>query len=324
MATYIRSDGWVKTAQGPAVPGAQIYVCTQPANLVLPPTPLANIYADALGTIPITQPILTDGFGHYDFYVAPGTYTLLVGLGGILQQVYIDQNVGGTASLTLLQTNGVNNTSQTILNLIAGTNVSLVADGAGGVTINAVLNATTFINPPAWWMSGDGSNYSFTASNGTFGATGTANQVRFWMVRIPYNIVIKNYSLWVSTAVAASVSGFAVYNATGTLKYASWDNINTATGNAKSLTLSTPITLSPGIYLFACATSTASTVSSQSGYQEQGIVEASQPWNVITPRSGVASNPMVAGVMPATLGTLSTTNPTIAANAVIPCICMEP
>src|SRR3954462_7934184 len=128
MATYIRSDGWVKTAQGPAVPGAEIFVCTQPANLVLPPTPLANIYSDSAGTIPITQPILTDGFGHYDFYILPGTYTLLVGLGGVLQQVYIDQNVGGTAGSTLLQTNNVNNPLQTVLNLISGSGVNLIAD----------------------------------------------------------------------------------------------------------------------------------------------------------------------------------------------------
>lgn len=42
---------------------------------------------------------------------------------------------GGGNSITL-QTNGVNNSDQTLLNLIAGTNITLTPDGAGGVTID--------------------------------------------------------------------------------------------------------------------------------------------------------------------------------------------
>ena len=40
-----------------------------------------------------------------------------------------------------LETNGVANTLQSLLNLIAGANVTLTADGAGGVTIAATVNA---------------------------------------------------------------------------------------------------------------------------------------------------------------------------------------
>lgn len=95
MPTYFRSDGWVKAVTGQAVPGAQVYVATQPANTTfLPPTPAASIFSDPDGLVPITQPILTDGFGHYDFYVLPGTYTVVIGLGGVIQQVYPDQSIG--------------------------------------------------------------------------------------------------------------------------------------------------------------------------------------------------------------------------------------
>ncbi len=52
------------------------------------------IYSDPNGLVPITQPILTDGFGHYDFYVLPGTYTVVVGLNGQVSQVYPDQSIG--------------------------------------------------------------------------------------------------------------------------------------------------------------------------------------------------------------------------------------
>jgi len=95
MATqFFRNDGWVKSQQGVAVPGAQIYVCSQPANSTVPPTPLAAIYSDNAGLSPITQPIITDGFGHYDFYALSGLYTVIVALGGTIQQTYTDQLVG--------------------------------------------------------------------------------------------------------------------------------------------------------------------------------------------------------------------------------------
>ncbi len=52
----------------------------------------------------------------------------------------VDNGSGGvtiSSSTPTLRTNGTNNTSQSILNLIAGANVSLSANGSGGVTINS-------------------------------------------------------------------------------------------------------------------------------------------------------------------------------------------
>lgn len=101
--TFFRSDGWVKTTLGPAVPGAQIYVCNQPTDTSdVPPTNLAVIYSDNQGLMPITQPILTDGFGHYDFYAVSGTYTVVVVFGGTVQQVYPDQTLGAVIASGLL------------------------------------------------------------------------------------------------------------------------------------------------------------------------------------------------------------------------------
>jgi hypothetical protein len=47
---------------------------------------------------------------------------------------------GSPAEVILLQTNGVDNPLQNILNLIAGSNITLVADNFGGVTISASEN----------------------------------------------------------------------------------------------------------------------------------------------------------------------------------------
>src|ERR1700689_940438 len=122
MATYFRNDGWVKSSLGPAIPGAQIYVCTQPANVTPPtavrngpvtgafvPSPLAFIFSDPNGLVPIAQPLISDGFGHYDFYTLPGVYTVVIANGAIIQQVYTDQSIGNVGT-------GTSNTS----GLIAG------------------------------------------------------------------------------------------------------------------------------------------------------------------------------------------------------------
>ena len=96
---YFRRDVWVKNQQGQAIPGAQVFLCQQPAN-VWPtlregtPSPLQLTYSDPLGQVPLPQPVLTDGFGWAAVYALPGLYTLLVYLGGKLMQQYTDQLLG--------------------------------------------------------------------------------------------------------------------------------------------------------------------------------------------------------------------------------------
>src|ERR1035437_5964437 len=152
MNNYYLSDGWVKAVQGPAIPGAQIYVCLQPANVTPPitpprtlpvpwvgPNPQALIYSDA-GVTPIVQPIITDGFGHYDFYALPGLYTVVIMYNGKVQQVYVDQSIGnvGTNAGTsiLFATNGTPNFNQTLQNLVQGAGITLATDNFGNTVIS--------------------------------------------------------------------------------------------------------------------------------------------------------------------------------------------
>lgn len=141
VPSFFRMDGWIKSSVGPSVPGAQIYVCQQPANVdTVPPTPLQDIFSDPNGLVPITQPILTDGFGHYDFYVAPGTYTLLVASSGITQQVYTDQTIGlagGGVAGTTLTLNG--STLSSSVNIINSTNIEWADNGDGTIEADLAL-----------------------------------------------------------------------------------------------------------------------------------------------------------------------------------------
>jgi hypothetical protein len=104
MSTF-RFDGIVINAIGEAVPGAEVYVCTQPATTsVIPPSPMASLFTDSTGTVPLANPVTVDGNGNYFFYVATGTYTLVYfdPFNRIPTQVFPDQAVltpgGGTVT----------------------------------------------------------------------------------------------------------------------------------------------------------------------------------------------------------------------------------
>lgn len=252
-------------------------------------------------------------------------YNLVAGTGTTLAD-------NGTGNITVtstgagiaLKTNGVLNTSQSIENLIAGDGVTLVADSGGGTTITA-SGTTAFESSPAWWGSGDGSPYAWSNSvNGSFG-TGTANQVKFWMIRIPYAIKVTRMDLRVLTGFAATLGGYAIYSSDGTTKFFSWDSIDTTTSiTNRTITLGSPVILSPGVYIAACATSGsgASNPLTESGYATGGSSEPSRAWNIGgVIRSGTCSNSMSAGTMPSTLGTLSLS---AFIGTAVPLITMEP
>jgi hypothetical protein len=156
LAAYFRYDAWASNPVGPAVIGGQVFVCSQPVQSSPTtlangnPSPLATTYADPLGASALIQPVITDGFGHADFYVAAGTYTVLVYWSGVLQLVLPDQVIGasGVGSIQF-ETNGFLNTSQSVENLIAGLNISLTADSFGGTTIASTLPLLTDGTPNA-------------------------------------------------------------------------------------------------------------------------------------------------------------------------------
>ena len=88
----------MRNAIGQAIPGVEVYVCTQPLTSgpgVIPPTPLATLYADAAGATPLANPVITDGNGNGFFYTATGTYTVVYfdPFNRIVTQFFPDQRV---------------------------------------------------------------------------------------------------------------------------------------------------------------------------------------------------------------------------------------
>lgn len=317
---FYRYDTWVKSAIGPAIPGAQIYVCTQPANSdAAPPTPLAAIYSDSGGLVPITQPIITDGFGHADFYVLPGLYTLVVALGGIIQQVYPDQSMGGVgtaggggggeAGTLLLETNGVANASQSVLNLESTDgSLTITSDADGNIDIQGAPVAS------ADFMLGAG-NFSIAAIPNVTSQqfTDTALRVYFARFNSPFSVDFSKMDfVGGSNLGPGSDVVVGVYDSTGTtLLWSSGPiHIPNVSNTNFSTSLSPHLILDPGSYLLVWTANDngngnvtgwdTATFTFHSGGTDQNIVNQ----NRVT--FGYGSNPATSGpTLPASLGTLN-------------------
>lgn len=205
MATFLRRDDWVTDAMGNALSGTQVYVCSQPATTTsIPPSPLVQLYSDPAGAFPITQPVLTDGYGHAAYYVTPGTYTVVYYSPQILEQVLPDQTIGaGNVAFPITIAEGGTNATtaaQALINLGAaasGTNADITSMVAIGTPGGA--STTTTFNSSGWQFGGPG----------TFGPSG------------PNAAYVGNRS-WtgsgytgVAMAVQASTGGFSLMGTTG-------------------------------------------------------------------------------------------------------------
>lgn len=209
MATFYRIQEWIKSVTGQALPGVQVYICNQPATTTgNPPSPLATIYADSMGVTPLSQPLISDGFGFVFGYVAPGLYTVVVASGLPSQQVYEDQNIAeagvlvgfpllvtaptpgqvlewdGTewvnASLPAggpsIEINGTPAADQTELNFTDTATVTWTSGADGSVSANAVASALStsglFRKFRYWLPAPNNPGTGGSIGVGTSGATG--------------------------------------------------------------------------------------------------------------------------------------------------------
>jgi hypothetical protein len=305
---------------------------------------LAFIFSDVNGLVPITQPIITDGFGHYDFYAAQGLYTLVVGLGGVISQVYPDQNIGaqggGSAGQTLiaganitiignvisavippggvtLQTNGVNNTLQSKLNLQDTASVTWSSDAFGGVTATAAGGSSFSASGSGilWGSSGLGTSLSGGAA---FGAVD--DQILFALMILTNSWTIRRIVTKVQTGTGNAGDRFnvGIYSADGSTKIVDIGPTSCASGATTHELAITPVVIPAGTYLFVSTRSGGLGGDPQSGFGYDisvaglatvlsgfdgpggGIHSISYPPLYV----GLATNTATSSVLPASLGAL--------------------
>jgi hypothetical protein len=131
MATYTRRDDWVTDAMGNALSGASVYVCSQPSNTSsIPPSPLVQLYSDPLGADPITQPVLTDGYGHAFYYTSPGAYSIIYYSPQIQTVILLDQLIVQPANTFATTWNNDSSNAGTISGAVNGSNVTFILSAA--------------------------------------------------------------------------------------------------------------------------------------------------------------------------------------------------
>lgn len=317
---YFRYDSWIKSAQGPAIAGAQVYVCTQPANVAFtPPSPLAAIYSDPNGLVPITQPLIADGFGHVDFYALQGVYTVVVAIGGVIQEVLPDQSLGGAAASgggsIILQTNGVTNTDQFLLNLqnLDGT-VTLSSDSSGDVTISAASQAAV-----VKWMIGAGVINSAVPAPSTGYIGITSNLVYVTQFSIPAKLTISTLDGWfVSANPGSTTISIGIYSLSGNQLFSSGAWVLPHNSSYNNQTIAASYVLQPGTYYLAWADSQPhQTVGIANPFAISSLGANNFGSDMSPVLFGTAANPAVSGVIPSTLGVVSAGWPD---NTVIPYI----
>lgn len=177
----------------------------------------------------------------------------------------------------------------------AGTNFKVTAQSI------AALDEPTISSPGYFWanqvwMKGD-------TDNGSPSLPG-ADVVQFAVFTLPFNITVTKIVAEVTTAGGAgSTANFGFYDSTKT-KVLDSGAIDTSTDGFKSITLGSPVTLPAGEYYFAYSGNEATPTAKFPSFG------GSTPFydhmfNATQPRWGQASNPTVAGVLPATLGNLT-------------------
>jgi len=169
MSTYYRRDEWVTDALGNAISGADVYVYVN--NTTSP----QQLYADSAGVTPLAQPVITDGYGHAAYYVAPGTYTVVYSSPQITTVTLPDQTIAAgaiTFPITIAE-GGTNATTaaQAKINLAAaasGANADITSLSAitGTIAVAAIGQVVCGTGGGATVLNSDG----LAASEATLGA----------------------------------------------------------------------------------------------------------------------------------------------------------
>lgn len=215
---------------------------------------------------------------------------------------------GITVSVPTLQTNGVNNSSQSLLNLQSGSGITVTNPSSGNVSIafsGAGAPNFTTAGTAGFWGAG-----FFQIPLGVISSSsqlnGADNQVRVTQFSMLYGITISRVVFNVGGGSNGTLFSFAIYSANGNTKIVD-SGVYTVSGTGVQTKTITPVSLVAGTtYFFAQTTNSAVNITGNSIGSINGNVLATV--NANATRSGTAANPSVSGAMPATLGALSADN----------------
>jgi hypothetical protein len=131
------------------------------------------------------------------------------------------------------------------------------------------------------------------------------NQVRVTQFVLAYSITIRNISTAVSNNVAANSITFGIYNMSGNKLLDSGTFAIATSPTIQTNTLGSPVTLSPGVYWLAQSSTTNSGCTVLGIQPSDDTKHGEIMYNTNSVRYGTAANAASFGVLPATLGTVT-------------------
>ena len=143
----------------------------------------------------------------------------------------------------------------------------------------------------------------------------SANDVMVYQFVLPFRAVVRNIGFQVQTLEVGKLAGFGLYDVNGNLLVHTGAVSTTTTG--RKFTSVTAVTLEPGVYFLAW-TADGTTFAYITAVNISTGTQAAF-WNQSATRVGKAANASSAGVLPATLGTI-TADITI----ILPLVLFEP
>lgn len=261
-------------------------------------------FTAATGNFTASQPAFTDISGSVAASQLPNPSATT--LGGI-------QSIAAVAKkyLTSISTLGVPVAAQPVLSDLSDTPAAnLVAASPNGSSGALTARALVAADLPNFGALGgffggiDGIYGPGSATISTAGPSALANNVHVFLFVVAYTITINKIVYNVATLSASDKWAFGIYSSDGNTKLIDSGVISpTATNTALSITLGTPVTLPPGEYYFA---QTASGTTALSSFQQTNTAAVPPMVNKNRNRIGLAANASAAGVLPSTLGAIST------------------
>jgi hypothetical protein len=237
--------GVVQNAMGLAIPNANVYVCTSTATITLsatpPCTPQVSIFKDQALTLPITQPLLSNGNGNYVYFIAPASVQECIVGPTIVSSCQLIQLTGGGGGGTPA---GANNTFQ----------FNNTGAFGGSSILSQDVGQTTITNGGILSNTGAGSFGGILSANGGIATSGQAQGSAAASVNILTDLLTNgpNPSIDIRQFGARpNNQNIAPWNTTGTV---------TSGSNSVTVASTTNMQVNDGVVFFgAGATNTSAT-----------------------------------------------------------------
>lgn len=206
----------------------------------------------------------------------------------------------------VLENNGALNSSQNILNLVNTDNSLLITDlGAGNIQLNSKASGFATSGVGGFWAAGfPMMSLPFLSNGGVTNMTVSANadQVSVFQFSLDSSWTLSRVSCYVGVGAATGLFNFGIYDSSGN-KLVDSGGLDGTSGTVIKSNAITPVVLPKGVYYLAMSSHVTSN-------QVQGVSFSSIPMvNILNAfgsvKNGTAANATVAGVMPATLGTIT-------------------